>query len=236
MPVKTRMTELCEALSQFDIWVRLHYVYPYPHVNEIIPLMAEGKILPYLDIPFQHASPKILKAMKRPASSENTLQRIKQWREICPDITIRSTFIAGFPGETEQDFEELLDFLDEAQLDRVGCFAYSNVDGAKANELEGAVPEEVKQERVARFMEKQAGISANKLKQNIGKTRDVIIDDIVSDEVGKQIIARTTSDAPDIDGLVYIDAPDNHAYKVGDITQVTITSTDEYDMWGELSE
>jgi len=234
MPVKTRMTELCAALSQFGIWVRLHYVYPYPHVNEIIPLMAEGKILPYLDIPFQHASPRILKAMKRPASSENTLQRIKQWREICPDITIRSTFIAGFPGETEQDFEELLNFLDEAQLDRVGCFAYSDVDGAKANELGGALPEEVKQERVARFMEKQAGISANKLKLNIGKTRDVLIDDIVSDEVGTQIIARTSSDAPDIDGLVYIDAPDGHDYKVGDITQVTITNTDEYDMWGAL--
>ena len=236
MPVKTRMTELCEALSQFGVWVRLHYVYPYPHVNEIIPLMAEGKILPYLDIPFQHASPKILKAMKRPASSENTLQRIQQWREICPDITLRSTFIVGFPGETEDDFKELLDFLDEAQLDRVGCFAYSNVDGAKANELSGAVPEEVKQERVARFMEKQAGISAEKLKQNIGKTRDIIIDDIVSDEAGKQIVARTTSDAPDIDGLVYIDIPDKNDYKVGDITQVTITNTDEYDMWGELVE
>jgi ribosomal protein S12 methylthiotransferase len=203
-------------------------------VNEIIPLMAEGKILPYLDIPFQHASPKILKAMKRPASSENTLQRINQWREICPDITLRSTFIAGFPGETEDDFKELLDFLDEAQLDRVGCFAYSNVDGAKANALDGAVPEEVKQERVARFMEKQASISAEKLKQNIGKTRDVIIDDIVSDEIGQQIVARTTSDAPDIDGLVYIDTPDSHDYKVGDITQVTITNTDEYDMWGRL--
>lgn len=236
MPVKTRMTELCEALSQFGVWVRLHYVYPYPHVNEIIPLMAEGKILPYLDIPFQHASPKILKAMKRPASSENTLQRINQWREICPDITLRSTFIAGFPGETEDDFKELLDFLDEAQLDRVGCFAYSNVDGAKANGLSGAVPEEVKQERVARFMEKQATISAEKLKQNIGKTRDIIIDDIVSDEVGKQIVARTTSDAPDIDGLVYIDVPDKNDYKVGDITQVTITNTDEYDMWGTLVE
>ena len=236
MPVKTRMTELCEALGQFGVWVRLHYVYPYPHVNEIIPLMAEGKILPYLDIPFQHASPKILKAMKRPASSENTLQRIQQWREICPDITLRSTFIAGFPGETEDDFKELLDFLDEAQLDRVGCFAYSNVDGAKANELDGAVPEKVKQERVARFMEKQASISAEKLKQNIGKTRDVIIDDIVSDEVGQQIVARTTSDAPDIDGLVYIDVPDKNDYKVGDITQVTITNTDEYDMWGTLVE
>ena len=235
-PVKTRMTELCQALSQFGIWVRLHYVYPYPHVNEIIPLMAEGKILPYLDIPFQHASPKILKAMKRPASSENTLKRIKQWREICPEITIRSTFIAGFPGETEEDFEELLDFLDEAQLDRVGCFAYSDVEGAKANELEGAIPEDVKQQRVARFMEKQAGISAAKLKLNIGKTREVIIDDIVTDEIGNQIVARTTSDAPDIDGLVYIDAPENSQFKVGDITQVTITDTDEYDMWAKLAD
>ena len=234
IPVKTRMTELCDALSQFGIWVRLHYVYPYPHVNEIIPLMAEGKILPYLDIPFQHASPKILKAMKRPASSENTMQRIKQWREICPDITIRSTFIAGFPGETEEDFEQLLDFLDEAQLDRVGCFAYSDVDGAKANELDGAVPEEIKQQRVARFMEKQAGISANKLKQNIGKTRDVLID--VIDDEEKMIVARTSSDAPDIDGLVYIEMPENNNYKVGDITQVTITDTDEYDMWATLAE
>ncbi len=232
MPVKTRMKELCEALSQFGIWVRLHYVYPYPHVNDIIPLMAEGKILPYLDIPFQHASPKILKAMKRPASSENTLQRIQQWREICPDITIRSTFIAGFPGETEEDFQQLLDFLDEAQLDRVGCFAYSDVDGAKANELEGAVPEEVKQQRVARFMEKQAVISAAKLKQNIGKTRDVIIDDI-SEHADEYMIARTTSDAPDIDGLVYVDAADNHQYQVGDIIQVTITDTDEHDMWAQ---
>ncbi|NOQ89769.1 MAG: 30S ribosomal protein S12 methylthiotransferase RimO [Gammaproteobacteria bacterium] len=238
MPVKTRITELCEALSRFGILVRLHYVYPYPHVNEIIPLMAEGKILPYLDVPFQHASPKILKAMKRPASAENTMQRINQWREICPEITIRSTFIAGFPGETEEDFQQLLDFLDEAQLDRVGCFAYSAVDGAKANELDGAVPEEIKQERVARFMEKQAGISANKLKQNIGKTRDVIIDAIDNEE--QVIIARTTSDAPDIDGLVYIDIPanqsDNNVYQVGDITQVTITDTDEYDMWAALVE
>jgi len=233
MPVKTRMTELCEALSRFGIWVRLHYVYPYPHVNEIIPLMAAGKILPYLDIPFQHASPKILKAMKRPASAENTMQRINQWREICPEITIRSTFIAGFPSETEEDFQQLLDFLDEAQLDRVGCFAYSDVEGAKANELDGAVPEEVKQERVRRFMEKQASISANKLKQNIGKTRDVIIDAIDTEE--KVIIARSSSDAPDIDGLVYIDLPDNNDSKVGDITQVTITATDEYDMWARLA-
>lgn len=231
-PVKTRMKELCEALSQFGIWVRLHYVYPYPHVNDIIPLMAEGKILPYLDIPFQHASPKILKAMKRPASSENTIQRIKQWRDICPDITLRSTFIAGFPGESEDDFQQLLDFLDEARLDRIGCFAYSDVDGARANELDGAVPEEVKQERVARFMEKQAGISAEKLKRNIGKTRDVIIDDTSSNE--EFIIGRTSSDAPDIDGLVYIDRPDKTDTQVGDITQVTIDDTDEYDMWGAL--
>ena len=234
MPVKTRMTELCEALSQFGIWVRLHYVYPYPHVNEIIPLMAEGKILPYLDIPFQHASPKILKAMKRPASAENTMQRINQWREICPEITIRSTFIAGFPGETEEDFQQLLDFLDEAQLDRVGCFAYSDVDGAKANQLDGAVPEEVKQERVARFMEKQATISAEKLKQNIGRTRDVIIDAIDAEE--NMLIARTSSDAPDIDGLVYVEMTDNITVNVGDITQVTITDTDEYDMWAKFSD
>jgi ribosomal protein S12 methylthiotransferase len=238
-PVKTRMTELCEALGQFGVWVRLHYVYPYPHVNEIIPLMAEGKILPYLDIPFQHASQKILKAMKRPASSENTLQRIKQWRDICPEITIRSTFIAGFPGETEDDFEQLLDFLDEAQLDRVGCFAYSAVEGAKANELAGAVPEEVKQERVARFMEKQADISASKLKQNIGRIRDVIIDEIASDKTDENIIARTSSDAPDIDGLVYINAQENNStqvnkLQVGDIIPVKVIDTDEYDMWAEL--
>ena len=234
MPVKTRLTELCEALSQFGIWVRLHYVYPYPHVNEVIPLMAEGKILPYLDIPFQHASPKILKAMKRPASAENTMQRINQWREICPEITIRSTFIAGFPGETEEDFQQLLDFLDEAQLDRVGCFAYSDVDGAIANELVGAVPEDIKQERVARFMEKQAAISAEKLKQNIGRNRDVIIDAIDTQE--NMIIARTSSDAPDIDGLVYIEMTDEHPVNVGDITQVTITDTDEYDMWAKFSD
>jgi ribosomal protein S12 methylthiotransferase len=172
--------------------------------------------------------------MKRPASSENTLQRINQWREICPDITIRSTFIAGFPGETEEDFEQLLDFLNEAQLDRVGCFAYSAVEGAKANELEGAVAEEVKQERVARFMEQQASISASKLKQNIGKTRDVIIDAIDTEE--NTIIARTSSDAPDIDGLVYIQMTENNNYQVGDITQVTITDSDEYDMWAKLIE
>jgi len=232
MPAKTRMTELCEALSHFDAWVRLHYVYPYPHVNEIIPLMAEGKILPYLDIPFQHASPKILKAMKRPASSENTLQRIQQWRETCPDITLRSTFIAGFPGETEEDFQQLLDFLDEAQLDRVGCFAYSDVEGAKANEFDGKVPEEVKQERVARFMEKQAAISEQKLKQNIGRTRDVIIDEVIDNEEENLFIGRTSSDAPDIDGLVFVDNENGTSHQVGDIIPVTITDADEYDMWG----
>jgi ribosomal protein S12 methylthiotransferase len=232
MPVKTRMTELCQALSQFGLWVRLHYVYPYPHVNEVIPLMAEGRILPYLDIPFQHASQKILKAMKRPASSENTLQRIREWRDICPDLTLRSTFIAGFPGETEDDFQQLLDFLDEAQLDRVGCFAYSAVEGAKANELEGAVPEEVKQERVERFMQKQASISEQKLRQNIGKTRDVIIDDIINEDGQTTLVARTSSDAPDIDGLVYVDpVNEEQTYTVGDIIPVTITETDAYDMW-----
>jgi ribosomal protein S12 methylthiotransferase len=172
--------------------------------------------------------------MKRPASAENTMQRINQWREICPEITIRSTFIAGFPGETEEDFQQLLDFLDEAQLDRVGCFAYSDVDGAKANELDGAVPEDIKQERVARFMEKQAAISAEKLKQNIGRNRDVIIDAIDTQE--NMIIARTSSDAPDIDGLVYIEMTDEHPVNVGDITQVTITDTDEYDMWAKFSD
>ncbi len=171
MPVKTRMTELCEALGSLGIWVRLHYVYPYPHVDEIIPLMADGKILPYLDIPFQHASPRILKAMKRPASSENTLQRINAWREICPELTLRSTFIVGFPGETEDDFEQLLDFLDEAQLDRVGCFAYSAVEGAIANQLANPVAEDIKQERLQRFMEKQAGISTEKLRKSAGKCR-----------------------------------------------------------------
>ena len=228
-PVKTRMTELCTALSQLGVWVRLHYVYPYPHVNEVIPLMAEGKILPYLDIPFQHASKKILKAMKRPASSENTLQRIREWRDTCPDITLRSTFIAGFPGETEDDFRQLLDFLDEAQLDRVGCFAYSAVDGAKANALDGAVPEEVKQERVERFMAKQAAISEAKLKTRIGKTLDIIID-----EVGDELVGRSSADAPDIDGLVYVDAAKGHDVQVGDIVKVKITGADAYDMDGEL--
>lgn len=230
MPVKTRMQELCEALSTLGIWVRLHYVYPYPHVNEIIPLMAEGRILPYLDIPFQHASPRILKAMKRPASAENTLERIRQWRDICPDITLRSTFIAGFPGETEEDFQQLLDFLDEAQLDRVGCFAYSDVEGATANALPGAVPEEVKQERVQRFMEKQAQISAAKLQRKIGQQLKVIVDGF--DESENTLIARSQADAPEIDGLVYVAGGQADT---GDIVAVTVTGADAYDLWGEIT-
>jgi len=200
-PIKTRMTELTKALSDLDVWVRLHYVYPYPHVDEVIPLMADGLILPYLDVPFQHASPRILKSMKRPASSENNLARIKAWREICPDITIRSTFIAGFPGETEEDFQMLLDFLEEAQLDRVGCFAYSAVDGAAANALPNQVPEEVKQERLSRFMEVQERISAAKLHHKIGTMQTVLIDEIVTDVEGNiEAIGRTKADAPEIDG------------------------------------
>ncbi len=240
-PVKTRLYELCAALGQFGVWVRLHYVYPYPHVNDVIPLMAEGKILPYLDIPFQHASPHILQAMKRPACAENTLQRIEQWRAICPDITLRSTFIVGFPGETEADFEQLLDFLDAAQLDRVGCFAYSPVAGANANQLAGAVAEEIKQQRVQRFMQKQAAISAAKLKNYIGQTRSILIDDVVRDK-NPVIIGRSMSDAPDIDGLVYLDMPisvERHAggnIVPGDIVQAEITHTDDYDMRATLCE
>src|SRR5688572_26167875 len=199
-PVRTRMTELCRALGELGVWVRLHYVYPYPHVDEVIPLMAEGKVLPYLDVPFQHASPRILKLMKRPAAAEKNLERIRAWRAACPDITIRSTFIAGFPGETEAEFEELLVFLREAQLDRVGCFAYSPVEGAKANELPGALPEPVREERRARFMQVQAGISRERLKRKVGKTIDVLVD-----EVGEGVaIARSAADAPEIDGVVLV--------------------------------
>ncbi|ASJ74629.1 30S ribosomal protein S12 methylthiotransferase RimO [Granulosicoccus antarcticus] len=228
-PIKTRMKELCEALGELGIWVRLHYVYPYPHVDNIIPLMAEGKILPYLDIPFQHASPKILKSMKRPAASENNLTRIKAWREICPELTIRSTFIAGFPGETDDDFEQLLDFLDEAQLDRVGCFAYSPVDGAKANQLENQVPEELKQERLQRFMEKQAAISAQRLQSKVG-TRQIVLLDSVGEQ---QAIARSYSDAPEIDGVVHI-AVDDYEIEAGDFIEVDIVSADEHDLFGKI--
>jgi ribosomal protein S12 methylthiotransferase len=230
-PVKTRMTELTKSLSELGIWVRLHYVYPYPHVDEVIPLMADGLILPYLDVPFQHASPRILKSMKRPASSENNLARIKSWRDICPDITVRSTFIAGFPGETEEDFKMLLDFLEEAQLDRVGCFAYSAVDGASANALPDQVPEEVKQERLARFMEVQERISAAKLQSKIGTMQTVLVDELVEDEEGNiEAIGRTKADAPEIDGVVYL--ADAEGLSPGDFVEVEIYDADGHDLWG----
>ncbi len=230
-PVKTRMTELTKSLSELGVWVRLHYVYPYPHVDEVIPLMADGLILPYLDVPFQHASPRILKAMKRPASSENNLARIKAWRDICPDITVRSTFIAGFPGETEDDFQMLLDFLEEAQLDRVGCFTYSAVDGASANALPDQVPEEVKQERLARFMEVQERISAAKLQTKVGAMQTVLVDEIVEDEEGNiEAIGRTKADAPEIDGVVYL--ADAEGLTPGDFVEVQIYDADGHDLWG----
>ncbi len=227
-PLKTRMTELVDALGELDVWVRLHYVYPYPHVDEVIPLMAEGKVLPYLDIPFQHASERILKLMKRPAASEKTLDRIHAWREACPDLTLRSTFIVGFPGETEAEFEELLDFLDVAQLDRVGCFPYSNVEGAAANSLPDAVPEEVKEERFARFMEKQADISARRLEAKIGREMTVLVDEI--DEEG-DVIARSPSDAPEIDGVVFIE--DAEGLAPGDFVNVVITDVSDHDLWAD---
>lgn len=227
-PVKTRIQELCEELGNLGIWVRMHYVYPYPSVDNLIPLMAEGKIVPYLDIPFQHASEKILKAMKRPAASEKVLHRIKQWREICPDLTIRSTFIVGFPGETEEDFQELLDFLEEAQLDRVGCFKYSPVDGAAANELDDQIDEAVKDERLARFMAVQQEISAAKLQAKIGKTMSVIIDEVVEEGA----VGRTIYDAPDVDGQIYLD--NQTQLNPGDIVEVVIEDADEHDLWGRL--
>ena len=228
MPIKNDLMTLCKQLGKLGIWVRLHYVYPYPHVDDLIPLMAEGLLLPYLDIPLQHASPKILKAMKRPGKIDRTLERIKQWREICPDLTLRSTFIVGFPGETEEDFQMLLDFLKEAQLDRVGCFKFSPVEGALATEMADQVPEEVKEERFHRFMQLQQEISAERLKQKIGQTLDVIVDEI--DDEG--IIGRTKADAPEVDGLVYIKNLSGAPVKVGEFIKVTITHSDEYDLWG----
>ena len=228
MPIKNDLMTLCKQLGKLGIWIRLHYVYPYPHVDDLIPLMADGTLLPYLDIPLQHASPKILKAMKRPGSIDRTLERIKQWREICPDLTLRSTFIVGFPGETEEDFQLLLDFLKEAQLDRVGCFTFSPVEGAPATEMADQVPEDVKEERFHRFMQLQQEISANRLKQKIGKTLDVLVDEI--DEEG--IIGRSKADAPEVDGLVYVDNLSGINVKVGDVIKVTITNSDEYDLWG----
>jgi ribosomal protein S12 methylthiotransferase len=228
-PVRTHMTELSQALSELGIWVRLHYVYPYPHVDDVIPLMAEGAILPYLDVPFQHASPKILKSMKRPASSENNLARIKAWREICPDIAIRSTFITGFPGETEDDFNMMLDFLEEAQLDRVGCFTYSAVDGAKANDLPGQIPEAIKQERLSRFMEVQERISAAKLQTKIGSLQTVLVDELTTDENDNIIaVARTKADAPEIDGVVYLQ--DAEGLNPGDFVDVQILGADGHDL------
>jgi ribosomal protein S12 methylthiotransferase len=229
-PVKTRMNELVAALGTLGAWVRLHYVYPYPHVDDVVPLMAEGKILPYLDVPFQHASPRILKLMKRPAATENTLTRLARWREICPDITVRSTFIVGFPGETENDFARLLEFLEQAQLDRVGCFAYSPVDGAAANALPDPVPEAIKQERLARFMQTQARISAAKLQRKIGKTVTVLIDAITADGTAR---ARSAADAPEIDGCVYIERATQ--LKVGEFVSVRVTRADEHDLWGEAN-
>ncbi len=220
-PTKTRMVELCRALGELGVWVRLHYVYPYPHVDEVIPLMAEGRILPYLDVPFQHASPRILKLMKRPANAEKVLDRVQAWRRICPDITVRSTLIVGFPGETEEEFSQLLSFLEEAQLDRVGCFAYSPVDGAAANELPDAVPDEVKSARKEKFMLMQAGISAEKLKRKVGKTIKVLVD-----EPGA---GRSSADAPEIDGVVRFKGG-----KAGEFRDVKVDRADEHDLYGRL--
>ena len=234
-PLRTRMPELAGALGELGAWVRLHYVYPYLHVDDIIPLMAEGRILPYLDVPFQHASPRILKLMKRPANAENNLMRIKAWREICPDITIRSTFIAGFPGETEAEFEQLLDFLREAELDRVGCFAYSPVEGAAANALPDPVPAEIREERRARFMEVQAAISRSKLKAKVGRTMTVLVDEVTKGGRGKaaSVIARSAADAPEIDGVVHVRGAKKA--QPGDFLQVRITASTEHDLEAELA-
>jgi ribosomal protein S12 methylthiotransferase len=225
---RTRMTELCEGLSELGVWSRLHYVYPYPHVDEIMPLMAEGRLLPYLDIPFQHASPRILKLMKRPGNIDRTLERINNWRKVVPDLTIRSTFIVGFPGETDAEFEELLDFLREAKLDRVGAFAYSPVDGAKANDLPGGISEELKEDRLEQFMLVQAEISAAKLQQKIGRTIKVLVD-----EAGKDgAVARSAADAPEIDGTVIIS--DGQKLRPGQFVDVLVESADEHDLHARL--
>ena len=225
-PVKTRMTDLSRALGELGVWVRLHYVYPYPSVDEVIPLMAEGKVLPYLDVPFQHASRRILKLMKRPAHAEVNLERIRAWRAICPDLTIRSTFIAGFPGETEAEFQELLDFLSEAELDRVGCFAYSPVEGATANELPDTVPDEVREERRARLMQMQEKISARRLKAKVGKTLQVLVDEVQSDGTA---VARSSADAPEIDGLVYVENAGK--LKPGEFAEVKIVKAGSHDLY-----
>ncbi|TCJ19779.1 30S ribosomal protein S12 methylthiotransferase RimO [Parasulfuritortus cantonensis] len=226
-PVKTRMTELVDELAKLGVWLRLHYVYPYPSVDDVVPMMAEGKVLPYLDVPFQHASPRILKAMKRPGDIEHTLRRIERWREVCPDIAIRSTFIVGFPGETEDDFDELLDFLEAAQLDRVGAFAYSPVEGAAANALPDPVDEDVKQDRLARFMDVAADISAAKLRQRRGRELTVLVDEVA----GGRAVARSYADAPEIDGVVHI--AQGRGLHPGDLVRVRITRSDDYDLWGK---
>ncbi len=234
-PVRTRMTELARELGQLGVWVRLHYVYPYPSVDEVIPLMAEGRILPYLDVPFQHAHPRILKLMKRPASGEVNIERIRAWRALCPDITLRSTFIAGFPGETEAEFEYLLEFLREAQLDRVGCFAYSPVEGAAANALPGALPDEVRQERQARFMQVQAEISRQRLKRFVKRTLDVLVDEVHGDDEGMMVraVGRSFADAPEIDGRVLIRP--HASLRVGEIVRVRITRADDHDLHGSVA-
>ncbi len=223
--VKTRMNELVQELAKLGVWVRLHYVYPYPSVDDVLPLMAEGKVLPYLDVPFQHAHPRVLKAMKRPASAEKNIERIRAWRAICPDLTIRSTFIAGFPGETEAEFDYLLDFLREAELDRVGCFPYSPVEGAAANELAGALPDEVREERAARFMEVQAEISARLLAKKVGTRQRILIDEPTEDGVA---VGRSKADAPEIDGLVFVES--QRPLRPGDFVEVEITDAQEHDL------
>ncbi len=231
-PVRTRMTELCEALAALGVWVRLHYVYPYPHVDEVLPLMASGKLLPYLDIPFQHSHPDVLKRMKRPASGEKNIERVAAWRAICPDLTIRSTFIVGFPGETEAEFEHLLEFLQAAQLDRVGCFTYSPVDGAAANALANPVPEEIKLERLDRFMRLQETISEARLRRWVGRRVRVLIDGVDADE--GQLIGRTTADAPDIDGVVRVSPDPNSRHPIpaaiGEFAMVDIVDSDAHDL------
>ena len=230
-PIKTRLTELAKALGELGVWTRLHYVYPYPHVDEIIPLMAEGKILPYLDVPLQHASPSILKAMKRPGDIEKVLRRIESWRNICPDITLRSTFITGFPGETDEDFELLLDFIEEAQLDRVGAFTYSDVDGATANDLPNPVAEELKHERLEQLMNLQAQISADKLAAKVGQTMTVLVDGISEDGL---LLARSKADAPEVDGVVILDGVEDA--QAGDFIEVTVTGATEHDLIAQLAD
>ena len=237
-PLKTRMTELCEALGSIGgiekPWVRLHYVYPYPHVDEVIPLMSEGKILPYLDIPFQHANSRILKLMKRPAAAEKTLERIQVWRKLCPELTIRSTFIAGFPGETEAEFQELLDFLTEAQLDRVGCFAYSPVEGAKANALPDAVPAEVREERQARFMAHQTKISRQRLQAKVGLEIDVLVDRLAEGVKGARVaVGRSKADAPEIDGVVYVTGG-SKKLRPGQFLRAKVVAAEEHDLIAEV--